>query len=140
MKKQRTGIDGTKVPLDTAKLLFVDQMKEARFKFTDFARRGGHTHGLLTSSEENMIFRLGNDGIVHGTIGSVRFQMLEIDGIVQFRGKVGGRRDEQSLLSIEAQSIDFLFVRREFLLDVARFWVVQTYLSIVKGHEQVFIQ
>jgi len=72
-----------------------------------------------------MLLRLGDNGVIDGTVCPVRLQVSEVDHVVQLGGVVSGRCDEECLLQVEGDAVYLLLVREyllEFLATV--FWVV----------------
>jgi len=126
--------------LDAGKLVFVHQMEKASLKLSNFSGRRGHTHGFLTTSQQNMILGLTNHSIIHGTIRLVRFQVLQIHSIKQFGREIRRTGDKERLFLVHAHAVDFLFVRLNFVLQISRFRIVQANLPIVKRHQQVLIE
>mmetsp|Transcript_25524 Transcript_25524/g.59813 ORF Transcript_25524/g.59813 Transcript_25524/m.59813 type:complete len:268 (-) Transcript_25524:195-998(-) len=126
--------------LHGTELFFVDQPEKPRFEFPDLARRGRHGHGFLSASEQDVVLRLADDGVVDGSVGRIRLEVLEVDRVVQLGGEVGGGGDEHRLLAIELQPVDLLFVRAEFVLDVTGLGIVQADQAVVEGHHQVLVQ
>mmetsp|Transcript_23578 Transcript_23578/g.43828 ORF Transcript_23578/g.43828 Transcript_23578/m.43828 type:complete len:212 (-) Transcript_23578:295-930(-) len=134
------GIDGSKVSLDASKFFFVNQPKESRFELSDFTGRRCDTHGFLSTTQQDVIFGFTDNGIVDGPVRLVRFQVFQIDGVVQFGRKVSAGCNEHGLVSIELYSVDLLFVCPELFFNVARVGIVQANHAIVKGHEQMLVQ
>ena len=124
------------MPLDTAKLVLVNQMEKARFKLSHLAGRGGDAHSLLPASQQYVILRFANDRVVDGSVRPVRLERLERDGVKEPGGEISRAGDKERLVAIEADAVDFLVVRLDGFLNVTRFGVVQTDLAIVKGHQE----
>jgi len=124
------------MPLDTAKLVFVNQMEKARFKLSHLARRRRHTHCLLPASQQDVILGFANDRVVDRSVRPVRLERLESDGVKEPGGEIGRAGDKERLVAVETDAIDFLVVRLDGFLNVTRFGVVQTDLAIVKGHQE----
>lgn len=125
--------------LDCSKLQLVDHVKEAGLKLSHLSRRGSHTHGLLTSTQQNVLFVIRDDGIVNGTIRPVRLQVLPVDRVVKLGGKVGRRGNQEGLVHIEADAVDLFLMRLNLILHITRFWVVQFDPSMVKGDENFLV-
>ena len=115
-------------------------MKESRFEFSHLARRRGDAHGFLSSSQQNVILVFGNDGIVDGTVRLVLFEGLQIDGIKELGREIGTRRDKEGLVAVEPQAIDFLFVRQEFVHQIATAGIVQLDHAIVVTDQEGFVK
>jgi hypothetical protein len=128
------------VSFDAAKLFFVDHVKETRDKLSHLARGGSDTHGFLTTTQQDVIFRFGNNSVIDRTIRPVGLEMLQIDWVVELGGKVGRTGNEQRLFAIKAQTIDLLFVRLNFILDIAIVRIVQTNHAIVKANQDIIVQ
>mmetsp|Transcript_24959 Transcript_24959/g.41400 ORF Transcript_24959/g.41400 Transcript_24959/m.41400 type:complete len:268 (-) Transcript_24959:85-888(-) len=115
-------------------------MKESRIKLAHLTGRGRDGHGVLSTTNQNMILRFRNDSVIDRTVRLIGFEMLQVDGIKEFGGIVRGGSDEQRLLAIERDSINLLFVSHDFFFFIACLWIIQTNGTIVKGDEDVFIE
>mmetsp|Transcript_2027 Transcript_2027/g.1923 ORF Transcript_2027/g.1923 Transcript_2027/m.1923 type:complete len:229 (+) Transcript_2027:258-944(+) len=126
--------------LDTPKLFLVHQMKETRLKLSNLAARRRYRHGLLSTSQQDMIFLFRQYGIIDRTVCHVCFQMMQIDNIIELGRKVGGGGDEQSLVKVEGDAIDLLLVREEFFHLLSRDGIIQADGTIVKGYKQCLVE
>jgi len=90
-------------------------MVELRLELSGFAGRGRHTHGFLSTPKQNVILRLRNDSVIHGTIGFVSLEVSQIDNVVELGGKVGRSGNEEGLFSVEADPVDLLLMGEEFI-------------------------
>mmetsp|Transcript_19632 Transcript_19632/g.46620 ORF Transcript_19632/g.46620 Transcript_19632/m.46620 type:complete len:389 (+) Transcript_19632:217-1383(+) len=133
-------INGPKMSLNRSKFFLVDQMKKARFKLSHLARRGGDTHGFLPATQQDVFLVVGNDGIIDWSVRRICLQVLPIDCIKQFAGKVGRRCNEKRLVAIESAPINFLFVSPKFFLDISSLGIVQFDDTIVKRYQNSLVQ
>ena len=81
-------VDGTEVTLHPSELLVEHHVEEPGVELADPGGGGGHVHGVLTSAQHDVVEQRADGGRVHGTLGLVAFQFLQIMGIPQQRGLV----------------------------------------------------
>mmetsp|Transcript_17211 Transcript_17211/g.39910 ORF Transcript_17211/g.39910 Transcript_17211/m.39910 type:complete len:233 (-) Transcript_17211:424-1122(-) len=134
------GIDRSKVSLDGPKFFFVDEMEKARFEFSHLACSCGYSHGLLSTSQQNVILRFGQHCIIHGSVRLVGLVMFQVDRIEKFGSKVGRAGQEESLVLVESDPVDLFLMRHDLFHFISCLWIVQTQCTIVKSHQQAFIQ
>mmetsp|Transcript_22168 Transcript_22168/g.35268 ORF Transcript_22168/g.35268 Transcript_22168/m.35268 type:complete len:211 (-) Transcript_22168:209-841(-) len=134
------GINRSKVPLHRPKFFFVHQVKETGLKLSNLTRCRCHTHGLLSTTQQDVILCLRNDGVVHRTVRLIRLQMTQVHNIVQFGGKICRTRDKESFILIEAHSVNFLFVGVELVQFLSRYRIVQADGPIVECYKESFVE
>ena len=82
-------VERTEVTTHTANLLLEDLVVEAGLELTLAGRGGGDVHGGLTTTEDNVVLRVGGDGGgVEGCVGDVGLEDLHRVGVVQLGGLV----------------------------------------------------
>mmetsp|Transcript_11070 Transcript_11070/g.26114 ORF Transcript_11070/g.26114 Transcript_11070/m.26114 type:complete len:322 (-) Transcript_11070:165-1130(-) len=133
-------IDGTKVSLDGSEFFFVDQPKESRLEFSDLSGGRRHGHGFLSTPQQDVFLRFGNDGVVDRSIRRVGLEVFQVDGVVELGGKVGRGCQEHGLVPVHLQAVDFLFVGHKLFLNVAGFRVVEADHSVVERHHDVLVE
>ena len=107
---ERQRIDGTEMSLDTSNLLFEYQMEEPRLELSAPRVRRCDLHGLLTSTEQDVVLDRGNSGTVHRSVGLVRLQELEGFGVEEFSGGIFGGGDEHCPVLGELEILDKVVV------------------------------
>ena len=68
-------VNRSKMSFESGKfLVFINHVEETGIKFANFGRCSCDIHGLLTSTEDNMLIYWRNTSTVHGSICLVSFQ------------------------------------------------------------------